>query len=140
MFRSLENLIGYRIAAVSGDIGTAEDFRFTDDDWCLRSIVVAVGGWLGRRPVLLAIGLIDRITDEKRELVVKITQEADYARPDTESDRTVSRQKEVLWAECFGWKPYWTPDPVLGVGLGSECLEIDAELPARIRIYGPSAK
>lgn len=129
MIRSLENLIGYRIAAANGDIGTVEDFYFTDDDWQLRYLVVAAGGWLSRRHVLLAFSAVDGISDEKREVVVKLTRESVYASPDTESDKPVTRQKEILLAEYYGWKLYWSTDPFLGVDLPSDRMEIEAELP-----------
>lgn len=129
MIRSLENLIGYRIVAANGEIGTVEDFYFEDDGWLLRYVVVAAGGWLNRRHVLLSTEVVGEISDPKREMNVKLTKESVYASPDTESDKPVTRQKEILLAEHYGWKPYWTPDPFLGVALPSERMEIDAALP-----------
>ncbi len=123
MIRSMEHLIGHRIAATKGDLGTVEDFYFTDDRWRLQYIVLAVGGWLSSRYVLLALEVVDGIADEKREPVVKITQKAGFAGPDIDSDKPVSRQKEILLAEHFGWKPHWILDPISGMTLTSERIE-----------------
>jgi uncharacterized protein YrrD len=129
MIRSLENLIGYRIQAANGDMGTVEDFYFTDDTWRLRYVVVAAGGWLSRRHVLLSDEVISEISDVKREVSVKLTMESVLASPDAESDKPVTRQKEILLAQHFGWKPYWIPAPFLGVALPADRMEIDIELP-----------
>lgn len=129
MIRSLENLTGYRLVATDGDIGTVEDFYFDDDTWLLRYVVVAAGGWLNRRNVLLSMDVAAEISDRKREMHVKLTKESVQASPDTETNKPVTRQKEILLAEHYGWKPYWTPDPFFGVGVPSERMEIDAVLP-----------
>lgn len=128
MIRSLDNLIGYRIIATNGDIGTVEDFYFDDNAWLLRYVVVAAGGWMNRRHVLLSMDMIGEVSDLKREMNVNLTKESVYASPDTESDQPVSRQNEILLAKHFGWKPYWAPDPFLGLELPNQRMEINVAM------------
>lgn len=129
MLRSLDHLLGYRIACSNGDIGTVEDFFLVDDEWTVRYFIVAAGGWLDRKHVLLSPEVVQGVDDTKREIEVSLTREVVYNSPEMDSDKPVTRQKEILLAEHYGWKPYWTPDPFLTVGLPSDRLEIDALLP-----------
>lgn len=129
MIRSLENLIGYRTVAINGDIGTVEDFYFDDRSWKLRYVVASAGGWLNRRHVLLSMDVAGEITDSKRLFKINLTKESICASPGIESDIPVTRQKEILLAEHFGWRPYWTPDPLFGVDRPNERMEMDGVLP-----------
>jgi hypothetical protein len=46
MLRSLEELQGYTIHAMDGDIGTVHAFLFDDNTWAMRYLVVDTGAWL----------------------------------------------------------------------------------------------
>lgn len=70
MIRSLENLIGYSVSAREGVIGRITDFLVLDDAWRVRYIVVAAGGWLRRREILLLVDVVETIVDSAREVVV----------------------------------------------------------------------
>lgn len=125
MLRSLENLLGYQIVATNGPIGTVGDFLFDDDSWTVRYLAVAAGGWLNRKQVVLATSAIDNIADDKRELRVGLTRESVLSSPGLDSAKPVSRQKEILLAEHYGWKPYWTPDPLFAVEIPSERMPVE---------------
>lgn len=124
MIRSLQNLIGYRIVTANGGIGTVEDFYFTDDDWRLRYLGVVAGG----RHVPVGLTAIDGITDQKREIAVKLTRESAYASPDTESDKA-GHAAEGDPAVGTPWLEALLDARSLGVDPPSERMEIDAELP-----------
>ena len=128
MLRSLENLLGYRITGSDGDMGNLEDFLFVDDDWKVRYLAVATGSWLDRRQVLLSPESVWQIVDSKREVFVGLTRELVYSSPRADSDKPVSRQKEILLAQHYGWQPYWTPDSLLGAPLVNTRLDVEAEL------------
>jgi hypothetical protein len=101
------------VAAANGVVGTAADFLFVDDRWTIRYLVVATGGWLNRREVLLAPETVGDINDAKRQISVDLPLEMVCASPDAASDRPVSRQMEMLLASHYGWKKYWSPDPLM---------------------------
>jgi hypothetical protein len=128
MLRSLENVLGYQIAATDGAMGTVADFLLVDDAWAVRYLVVDTGGWLNQRRVLLSTGVVQDIADSKSEVHVGLTRELVYSSPDVDSDKSVTRQKEMLLAKHYGWKPYWITDPFLGVNVPSDRMEIQAEL------------
>lgn len=128
MRRSLENLLGHQISATNGAMGTVADFLFLDDAWKVRYVVVAAGGWMNRREVLISTDAVREIVDAASELRVEMTREVVYASPDIDTDKPVTRQKEILLADHYGWKPYWHSDPFLGVDLPSERIDIDEQL------------
>ena len=56
------SLVGYRIEAEDGALGTVSDFLFDDRNWGFRWLVVETGSWLSERQVLVhpsAIGKVD---------------------------------------------------------------------------------
>jgi hypothetical protein len=128
MLRSLDHLLGYRIAAVNGGVGTLADLFFVDDSWMVRYLLVAAGGWLNRKTVLLSASAIGDVCDANHEICVELTREMVLTSPGVDSDRPVSRQKEILLSRHYGWKPYWTPDPFLGLALPSERMQWEGEL------------
>jgi len=107
MLRSLENMLGYQIAATNGYMGTIDDFFYLDDTWEIRYLVVAAGGWLNRKKVLLSTQVVREICDSAREVLVGITKEQVYTSPDVDTDKPVTRQNEVILSEHYDWKPYW---------------------------------
>jgi hypothetical protein len=128
MLRSLENLLGYQIAATDGTMGTITDFLFLDYAWAVRYLVVDAGGWLNQRHVLLSTGVGNDVVDSKSEVQVGLTRELVSASPDVDSDKSVTRQNEILLADHYGWKPYWITDPFLGVNVPSDRMEIQDRL------------
>jgi len=128
MLRSLESLLGYGVAAANELVGTATDFLFVDDKWTVRYMVVATGGWLNRREVLLAPETIGEINDAKLQIRVDLTFEMVCASPEASSDRPVSRQMEMLLASRCGWKKYSSPDPLLDGSVPPSPSEVQEEL------------
>ncbi len=54
MMRSLKDLEGYRASATDGDVGAVDNFLLDDESWIVRYLVVAAGGPLGGRRVLIS--------------------------------------------------------------------------------------
>ncbi len=52
--RSLNEVIGYGIAARDGDIGHVSDFIANDDTWKIEYIIVDTGNWLPGRKVIIS--------------------------------------------------------------------------------------
>jgi hypothetical protein len=128
MLRSLENMLGYQIAARNGYIGTLEDFFYLDDSWTIRYLIIAAGGWLNRKQVLLSTSIVQEISDAAREVRVGLTKEQVYSSPDIDTDKPVTRQKELLLAEHYGWEHNWKPEQPLGSDLQPVRMEIEGHL------------
>lgn len=117
MLRSIKALEGYTIRATDGDIGTADHFLFDDQHWTIRYLVVATGGWLSRRHVLISpIAILNAKWDAQRIDLTLTRQQVEHS-PPIEADQPVSRQKELDYINYYGYQPYWGGAGVWGMGM-----------------------
>lgn len=107
MLRSINDLRGLSIHAIDGDLGQADDFYFDDQEWAIRYVVADVGSWLERRKVLISPASIQMIAPDLKRLMTTLTKEQVKASPDWDTDRPVSRQYEVLFADYYKYPYYW---------------------------------
>ena len=66
-------LIGTKIRATDGDIGTVSDILFDDVSWLIRWVVVDTGKWLSGRKVLLPPPLLGSIDHDENRFSVRLT-------------------------------------------------------------------
>jgi hypothetical protein len=108
MLRSLNAMLGYRLAATDGEIGRCHDFLFDDRQWVIRYMVADTRAWLPGRKVLVspvALGTPDWMS---AEFPVDLTREQIRKSPALDTDAPVSKQHELSALEYFGWAHYWT--------------------------------
>jgi uncharacterized protein YrrD len=110
MMRTLENILGYRLATRDGEIGTVFDFFLDDSLWRLRYLVVETGSWLRRRRVLIAPVALGAIDGVKREFTVSLTRDQVESSPDVDTEQPVSRQEELSMNAHYGWPAAWAPE------------------------------
>ena len=101
-------LLGYKIQASDGAIGSVSDFLFDDHTWKVRWLVVDTGKWLPGRLVLLHPSAIGRADYQQRILPVTLTTAQVKASPDVLEDRPVSRQNEFNLYDYYDWDPLWS--------------------------------
>jgi hypothetical protein len=110
MLRSLDELIGYTIAASDGDIGKVSDFLFDDELWFVRYLVANTGNWLKGRQVLIApAAFYDKPRWESEKFPLILTRKMVEESPDIVEDEPVSRQKESEIVAYYHWPAYWYP-------------------------------
>lgn len=125
MLRSTEELRGYKIRAMDGDIGKVHEFYFDDLAWIARYLVVDTGNWLPGRKVLLWPGLLGQPDWKTQSLAVKLTKEQVEHSPHISTDEPVSRQMETDLHTYYGWTPYWRGGlPVFGLGAAAAAEQI----------------
>jgi uncharacterized protein YrrD len=107
MFHDLETLIGSSVVATDGEMGSVRNFLFDDQSWMIHYLVVDVGSWLKRRPVILAITAVDQPDWANKTFHVHVTKEQVRNSPDVDTEKPVSRQQEIAMKEYFGWVAYW---------------------------------
>ena len=117
MLRSTQEMKNYAIGATDGEIGHVTDFFFDDASWVIRYLVVETGSWLLSRKVLISpFSLMDADWMHKR-LPVRITREQIKHSPDIDTQKTVSRQHEMAYADYYGYPYYWGGSGLWGDGL-----------------------
>ena len=125
MIRSLKSLTGVRIQAIDGGIGKTEDFFFNSDKWTVRYVVVTTGGWLVRNKVLISPISITKVTDQTFE--VNLTKVRIEKSPDIDTDKPVSRQREIDYYNYYNWPYYWRGAGAWGVAPAPGGLDVFSE-------------
>jgi PRC-barrel domain len=124
MLRSMNALTGFTIGATDGDIGTVAAFYFDDLSFTVRHLVVDTGGWLSRQ-VLISPRALGRVDWDARRLNAALTRAQVERSPDVDTDRPVSRQKEIEYHQYYGYPTYWS-GPYLWGGYPLPVLSPDA--------------
>lgn len=105
------------IRASDGDIGSVVDFYFDDERWTIRYLVVDTGNWLPGRKVLISPISIRELSEAFKDTPhVALTKEQVRNSPHTDTDKPVSRQHEIQYADYFNWPYYWTGPGTWGAG------------------------
>ena len=116
ILRSLQDLDGFAIRASDGTIGHVKDFYFDDRSWVVRYLVIATGGWLSSRKVLISPFAVGAPDWSGMVFPVSITKEQVKNSPDIDTDKAVSRQDEMLYLGYYGYPYYWAGDGLWGQG------------------------
>lgn len=108
MLWSTDRLRGLVPTARDGDIGKVREVLFDDARWVIRYLVVATGGWLSSRDVLISPHAVERLDDAGRRLELRLSRHDIEAAPGIETDKPVSRQMEAAYHDYYGYPYYWT--------------------------------
>jgi hypothetical protein len=69
---SRNEVSGYRIEALNGDLGHARDFLFDDIEWTVQYVVVEARNWLPGKLVIVPTVLVQAVSGSDRKLTVAI--------------------------------------------------------------------
>ena len=105
--RSLNEVKGYDIEALDGEIGHAEDFIVDDTSWVFRYMVVDTRKWLPGRKVLVSPEWIDTIIWAENHVKVDLTVNEVKESPKYDPSRPVNREYEVVLYDYYGRPQYW---------------------------------
>ncbi len=100
-------IIGYRIEATDGHLGSVSDLLFDDKSWAIRWLVVDTGNWLPGRKVLLPASALGEPDAGLRHIAVRLTRQQVRDAPGVEADLPVSRQMEQHLSDHYGADAYW---------------------------------
>ncbi|MBD3266916.1 PRC-barrel domain containing protein, partial [bacterium] len=112
MLREITPLIGYKIEALDGEIGTVKDFLFDDATWDIRYMVADTGKWLPGRKVLLHPVTLKKPNWTYKEFPVNLTKKLIEESPPIDADEPVSRTKEKELFLHYSWTPYWPAENI----------------------------
>lgn len=104
---ALNDIEGFVIHAVDGDIGAVKEFYFDDKQWVIRYLVVETGHWLASKKVLLSPIAIEKVNREDKTFTVSISKEQVKHSPDIDTQQPVSRQHEAEHLGYYGYPTYW---------------------------------
>ena len=106
--KALNDLTGFKIVAEDGEIGNVHDFFLDDEFWIIRYLVVDTGHWIPGRKVLLSPSVLHELNWEDKSFTVALTREQVKSSPDIDTDKPVSRQREIELQTHYNWPALWT--------------------------------
>lgn len=74
--RSMNEVAGYHLAALDGEIGHVEDFLIDDEDWSIQDLIVDTRNWLPGKRVLVSPMFIKSVNWAESTLQVQLTRKA----------------------------------------------------------------
>lgn len=107
---------GFKILATDGEVGRVHDFFFEDEFWHVRYLVADTGHWLPGRKVLLPTPMLIAPDAHERSFAVSLTREKVKTSPDVDTDKPVSRIREIELHTHYDWPFHWG---MVGAWLGS---------------------
>ncbi|MBD3388816.1 MAG: PRC-barrel domain containing protein [Candidatus Altiarchaeales archaeon] len=107
MFRSMNDLNGYMVEAIDGEVRSVDDILFDDILWNVRYLVANTGEWLPGRQVLIAPEASQQPDWRSRKIPVALTKEQIENSPPLEMDKPVNKQWEQKFVPYYGWTTYW---------------------------------
>jgi hypothetical protein len=109
MLDRLKPLLGYRILASDGHIGTLDNLYFDDSLWITRYLIVDTGTFLHRHSVLISPMAIVGIDWDGKAISLEYSKAQVANSPDIDVDKPVYRQIEEQLSNYYGWVSHWTP-------------------------------
>jgi uncharacterized protein YrrD len=107
MLHTLNDLEGFAIQAIDGNIGKIKDFYFDDRRWVIRHLVVEIGSLLESHKVLLSPVHIKHLNREDKTILVDLSVDDIKTSPHIDTDRPVSQQYEIDYLSYYGYAFYW---------------------------------
>lgn len=105
--RSVNELMGYHIEAVDGDIGHIEEFIVDDESWTVRYMVIDTRNWLPGRKVLIPPTWIESADWLERTVAVDLTRGQVERSPEYDPSAPVNREYESKLYDFYGRPHYW---------------------------------
>jgi hypothetical protein len=91
--RSAEEVIGYKVHAIDGDIGEVRDFILDTRTWTIGFAALDTRRWLPGRKILMPISWASSISWSERAFNVDVTKEAIKTAPEMEEPLSVEAIK-----------------------------------------------
>jgi hypothetical protein len=107
MLRSIQELQGYKISVLDGNIGHVEEFIADDSNWFIRYMVVDTKNWLPGRKVLIAPDWIEQVSWNDSKFYVDLPRELIKDSPEYDPAAPVNRQYEARLYDYYGRPKYW---------------------------------
>jgi len=115
MLHRIEQLNGYKLDTLDGELGGVEDFFFDDQHWTIRYLVANTGNWLTGRQVLISPHALVAAIKDDDQILVDLNRKQIEDSPSIATDQPVSRQFERAYHRYYGWPAYWSSAFTWGV-------------------------
>lgn len=111
VYRRADDLYGFMLEAIDGEVGKVKDLYFDDQDWTIRYLVVDTGPWILGRKILFAPDGLATPKWDKKIFSADLTKDEVEKSPDIDLEKPVSQQNLYDLHAYFQW-PLWTYIPM----------------------------
>jgi hypothetical protein len=111
--RSWNDVVGYDIRAVDGDIGYISDFLVDDKGWVIRYLVIETSKWWGGRTALVSPRWISDVRWSDRAVCVDLSRASIESAPPYDSAFECRRDHERTLYRHFHRTGYWAGSTAL---------------------------
>ncbi|HEY5505416.1 MAG TPA: PRC-barrel domain-containing protein [Sedimentisphaerales bacterium] len=108
--RSTDNVRGYEIQAIDGEIGHVEDYVIDDETWAIRYLIVGTRNWWPGKKVLVSPQWIERVSWSESKVFVNLSREAIKQSPEYTEASLLTRDYEIGLHGHYDRKGYWIDD------------------------------
>lgn len=105
--RSVDEVTGYHLQAIDGEIGHVEDFILDDETWTIRYIVVDTRNWLPGKKVLVSPAWFESIDWAENKVNVDLIRQQVKDSPEYDPTAPVNREYETKLYDFYGRPKYW---------------------------------
>jgi hypothetical protein len=103
-----DEVTGYAIHALDGDIGHVQDFLVDERTWTICYLVVDTGNWWAGKRVLIAPEWLRGVNWEDGTVAVALTRDTIRHAPEYDDARPVDREYESALYAYYNRPRYWT--------------------------------
>jgi hypothetical protein len=108
--RSTNEVTGYHIQAMDGEVGHVDDFIADDASWEIRYIEIDTSNWIGGRSVLIPRWALRDVDWPNQELRVGLTREQIERSPEHRPEMTPEEEQRL--SAHYGAEHGWGEGPV----------------------------
>lgn len=113
--RSTQEVSGYHVQGVDGEIGHVEDFILDDETWAIRYLVISTQNWWPGRKVLVSPLWIDRVSWNESKVFINLSCESIKQSPEYTDDSNITRDYETGLHRHYDRKGYWVDVSVISI-------------------------
>lgn len=100
--RSVQEVVGYRMEALDGDIGHVEDLIVEDETWQIRYLVGDTRNWLPGRKVLLPLARVEAIRLDDEHVALDLAREEVRSSPEWDPAQPINHEYENALYDYYG--------------------------------------
>jgi hypothetical protein len=102
-----QDIRGYHIHALDGEIGHIDDFIIDEATWSVRYLQIDTSNWIGGKTVLLATQWVQRIDPADGKIHVEVTKDRIENSPAFDPGTSIDRAFEERLHRHYGLPAYW---------------------------------
>jgi hypothetical protein len=113
--RSTQEVCGYHVQGVDGEIGHVEDFILDDETWAIRYLVISTHNWWPGRKVLVSPLWIERVSWSESKVFINLSCESIKQSPEYTDDSNITRGYEDGLHRHYDRKGYWVDISIVSI-------------------------